>query len=87
MVYEVDYSSAEAKGCSSKLTIENKIFYIKLLESSKQPARYFVGGQKGIITKEISPNEFDFWVKTLSYKEDEIEQIKKKLRLGKKYLR
>lgn len=87
MVYEVDYASAEAKGCSSKLTIENKIFYIRLLKSCTDPARYFAGDSKGIVTKEISPNEFDFWLKTLADKEDEIEQIRKKLNLGKRYLR
>ena len=87
MVHEVDYATAETRGCSSKLTIENKIFYVRLLESCMQPARYFAGDQKGIITKEISPNEFDFWVETLSDKEEEIEQIKKELNLGKKYLR
>ena len=87
MVHEVDYAAAETKGCSSKLAIENKIFYVRLLESCMQPTRYFVSDQKGIIIKEISPNEFDFWVETLSDKEEEIEQIKKELNLGKKYLR
>jgi len=87
MVHEVDYATAETRGCSSKLTIENKIFYVRLLESCMQPTRYFVSDQKGIIIKEISPNEFDFWVETLSDKEEEIEQIKKELNLGKKYLR
>ena len=87
MVHEVDYATAETRGCSSKLTIENKIFYVRLLESCMQPTRYFVSDQKGIIIKEISPNEFDFWVETLSDKEEEVEQIKKELNLGKKYLR
>jgi hypothetical protein len=87
MVYEVDYAAAETKGCSSRLTIENKIFYVRLLESCTKPPRFFAGDQRGIITKEISPNEFDFWLKTLAGKEEEIEQIKKRLNSGKRYLR
>jgi len=87
MGYEVDYATAEAKGCSSKLTIENRIFYVKLFEASTQPARYYAGDQKGVIIKEISKNEFDFWLKALTDKQTDVEEIKKKLSSGKKYSR
>lgn len=87
MVYEVDYAAAETRGCSSKLTIENKIFYVRLLDSCTKPARFFAGDQKGIITKEISQNEFDFWLKTLVSRQEEIDQIRRKLDSGRRYLR
>ncbi len=87
MVHEIAYATAETKGCSSKLTIEGKIFYVRLLESSMQRARYFAGDQNGTITKEISQNEFNFWLGTLADNEEEIEKIRMKLNVGKKYLR
>ncbi len=87
MGHHVDYSTAESKGCSSRLKIEDKVFYVKLLESSKQPARYFAADQKGTITKEISQTEFNFWLETLSDDEAEIKQIKNKLGSGRKYHR
>ncbi len=86
MTYEIDYAAAETKGCSSRITIGNKIFYIKLFKSNL-PTRYLVADQKGLIIKEISKNEFEFWLRTLADKEDEIEQIGNKLSLGKRYLR
>ncbi|HII85533.1 TPA: hypothetical protein HA273_02945 [Candidatus Bathyarchaeota archaeon] len=86
MAHEVDYATAETRGCSSKLTIENKIFYVKLFGSSTQPSRYFAGDKKGIITKEISKTEFDFWLRALANEEEEIKQIRKKIDSGKKYL-
>lgn len=85
MTHEVDYTAAELRGCSSKLTIENKIFYIKLPELPSQPIKYFAGDQKGAITKEISRNEFDFWLETLGNSAEEISQIRLKLSSGKKY--
>jgi len=84
MAHEVDYAAAETRGCSSKLTIENRIFYVKLFASSNQPI-YFAGDQKGIITKEISAAEFDFWLGTLADDEEETKQVRKKLSSGKKY--
>jgi hypothetical protein len=87
MSYKVDYSDAEKQGCSSKVTIENRIFYVKLFESATEPARYYAGDQKGTILKEISKKEFDFWLKTLADKELEIEDIKTKINSGKKYPR
>ena len=85
MSYEVDYAEAEKEGCSSKLTIENRIFYVKLFESPTQKARYFAADQKGIITKEISETEFGFWLETLSDKATDIANIKHQLSSGKKY--
>lgn len=85
MAHEVDYTSAETRGCSSKLIIEDKIFYVKLFNSSNQKPRYFAGDQKGIITKEISKTEFDFWLSTLTEEKEEIKLIRKKIDLGKKY--
>jgi hypothetical protein len=84
MVYEVDYAAGEKEGCSSKLTIEHRIFYVKLFELPPESARYYAGDQHGIL-KEISKGEFDFWLKVLADNEQEIEYIKKKISLGKKY--
>jgi hypothetical protein len=84
MVYSVDYGEGEIKGCSSKLTIENRIFYVKLFESEKQTC-YYAGDQNGRLLKEISKTEFDLWLKILAGKEADIEDIKKKVNEGKKY--
>ena len=85
MGYEVDYAKAEKKGCSSKLTIENRIFYVKLFESPAQLARYYAGAQDGTIIKEISKREFDFWLEVLADTESDIKDIEKKISSGKKY--
>ena len=85
MSYEVDYAEAEKKGCSSRLTIENRIFYVKLFESPMEKARYFAGDQKGVIVKEISENEFFFWLETLADKKTDAENIKRQLSSGKNY--
>jgi hypothetical protein len=84
MVYEVDYVQGEKEGCSSKLTIENRVFYVKLFESPEKPTKYYGGSQNGIL-KEISENEFYLWLKILAGKEAEIEDIKNKVNSGKKY--
>ena len=84
MAYEVDYADGEKEGCSSKLTIEHRIFYLKLFESPTEPVKYFAGDQNGIL-KEISKNEFELWLKILADKDTDIEEIKKKISLGKKY--
>jgi hypothetical protein len=84
MVYEVDYAAGEKKGCSSKLTIEHRIFYVKLFQSPAESAKYYGGDQKGIL-KEISRTEFELWLKILADKEEDIEDIKKKISSGKKY--
>jgi hypothetical protein len=84
MDYEVDYAEGEKEGCSSKLTIEHRIFYVKLLMVPLGSAVYYAGDQHGIL-KEISKAEFEFWLKVLAEKEQVIEAIKKKLGVGKKY--
>jgi hypothetical protein len=85
MVYDVDYVEGEKKGCSSRLTIENRIFYVKLLDSLKQPARYYAGDQNGRLLKEISKTEFALWLKILAGNEADIKDIKNKISVGKKY--
>ena len=85
MAYEVDYVEGEKEGCSSKLTIENKIFYIKLFESPAESAKYYAGDQNGIIFKEISKTEFDLWLRILAGKAADIEDIRTKINSGKKY--
>lgn len=87
MGYKVDYVEAEKEGCSSKLTIENRTFYVKLFELSTESTRYLAADQKGVILKEISKAEFDFWLKTLADKEADIEDITKKIGQGKRYFR
>jgi hypothetical protein len=84
MKYEVDYVEGEKEGCSSKLTIEHRIFYFKLFESPTEPLKYFAGDQDGIL-KEVSKNEFELWLRILADNKAEIEDIKKKISLGKKY--
>jgi len=85
MDYEVNYAEGEKEGCSSKLEIEHRIFYIKLLTLPQESAAYYAGDEHGIL-KEISKAEFDFWLKVLAdNNEKDIEAIKKKISLGKKY--
>ena len=85
MSYKVDYAEAEKKGCSSRLTIENRIFYVKMFESPKDNLRYFAGDQKGFIFKEISESEFLFWLVTLADKKADVAAIQEMLSTGKKY--
>jgi hypothetical protein len=84
MVYEVDYAEGEKEECSSKLTIEHRIFYVKLFKSPAESAKYYAGDQNGIF-KEISKTEFDLWLRILADKAADIEDIRKKLSSGKKY--
>ena len=83
MVYEIDYRAGEQIGCSSKIVIADRIFYVKLFSS--MPPRFFSGDQQGIIQKEISEAEFDLWIKILADCEADVETIQKKLNVGKKY--
>jgi hypothetical protein len=85
MVYYVDYVEGEKKGCSSRLTIENRIFYVKLIESPQQSVRYFAGDQNGRLLKEISKTEFALWLKILAGKEADIKDVKERINEGKKY--
>ena len=83
MGYEIDFAAGEHAGCSSKLVIADRIFYVKLFSS--EPSRFFSGDQKGVIQKEISKAEFDLWVNILADNEADALDIQKKLGLGKKY--
>jgi hypothetical protein len=83
MGFEIDYNAAERSGCSSKLVIADRIFYVKLFSS--EPSRFFSGDQKGVIQKEISKAEFELWINILADNEIEVLDIQKKLCLGKKY--
>lgn len=84
MDYEVNYAEGEKEGCSSRLDIEHRIFYVKLLTVPPESAVYYAGDQHGIL-KAISKAEFDFWLKVLAENAQEIEAIKKKIIVGKKY--
>ena len=83
MGYEVNYAAGEQVGCSSKLVIADRIFYVKLFSSDE--ARFFSGDQKGVIQKEISKAEFELWLNILADSEADAIAIQKKLGLGKKY--
>jgi hypothetical protein len=83
MGYEIDYAAGERAGCSSKLVIADRIFYVKVFSS--EPSRFFSGDQKGVIQKEISKAEFDLWINILADNEAEAQEAQKKLCLGKKY--
>lgn len=83
MPYEIDYAAGEKASCSSKITIADRIFYVKLFSS--QPSRFFSGDQKGIIQKEISKAEFELWINILADSETDAAEISKKLGVGKKY--
>jgi hypothetical protein len=83
MGYEIDFAAGERAGCSSKLVIADRIFYVKVFSS--EPSRFYSGDQKGVIQKEISKAEFDMWVNILADNEAEAQEAQKKLGLGKKY--
>jgi hypothetical protein len=83
MSYEIDYIEGERVGCSSKITIADRIFYIKLFTSGS--SRFFSGDQQGVIQKEISKAEFELWINILVDNESDSSMIQKKLGLGKKY--
>jgi len=83
MVFEIDYSAGEQVGCSSKIIIADRIFYVKLFFSG--PSRFFSGDQQGVIQKEISEVEFDLWITILADCEADVGMIQKKLNVGKKY--
>ena len=83
MGYEIDYVEGERVGCSSKIIIADRIFYIKLFTSGS--SRFFSGDQQGVIQKEISKAEFELWINILVDRESDANLIRKKLGLGKKY--
>jgi len=81
--YEIDYAEGEQVGCSSKIVIADRIFYVKLFAS--EASRFFSGDQQGVIQKEISKAEFELWINILADNEADVSAILKKLGLGKKY--
>jgi hypothetical protein len=83
MGYVIDYSVGEKAGCSAQINIADRIFYVK--NFSNVPSRFFSADQQGVIEKEISKNEFEFWVGALADSEAEVPVILKKLSEGKKY--
>lgn len=83
MVYEIDYARGERVGCSVKIIIADRIFYVKLFAS--EASRFFSGDQQGVIQKEISKAEFELWLNILADSEVDAEEIQKKLMSGKKY--
>jgi len=83
MGYEINFAAGEKADCSSRLIIADRMFYVKLLNTSSP--RYFSGDQKGVIQKEISKAEFELWINILADNEKEVLEIQKKLAEGKKY--
>ena len=83
MGYKIDYSEGEKAGCSSKIVIADRIFYVKLF--ADKLSRYFSGDPQGVIQKEISKNEFELWLNVLADSETDEAEIQGKLALGKKY--
>jgi hypothetical protein len=83
MGYEIDYAAGELVGCSSKIVIADRIFYVKLFVSLS--SRFFSGDQQGVIQKEISKSEFDLWINILADHEGDVNTIQKKLNVGKQY--
>jgi hypothetical protein len=81
--YEIDYVEGERVGCSSKIVIADRIFYVKLF--SAEPSMFFSGDQRGVIQKEISKAEFELWINILADNEADVKDIQKRLGLGKKY--
>jgi hypothetical protein len=84
MAYEVDYDSAERESCSSKIVLDDRIFYVRLLASPVGTAKYFSADQNGNLQKEISKAEFELWVNILADDED-VEAILEKVSQGKKF--
>jgi hypothetical protein len=83
MGYEINYVEGELVGCSSKIIIADRIFYVKLLSSGA--SKFFSGDQQGVIQKEISKSEFELWINILADNEADVEEIQKELGSGKKY--
>jgi hypothetical protein len=83
MGYEIDYVEGELVGCSSKIIIADRIFYVKLYSSGA--SKFFSGDQQGVIQKEISKAEFELWINILADTETDVEEIQIKLGSGKKY--
>ncbi|XHH09960.1 MAG: hypothetical protein ACFCUE_04845 [Candidatus Bathyarchaeia archaeon] len=85
MTYEIDYTSAEIESCSSKIVIDDRIFYVRLLASHVGAAKYFSADQDGHLQKEISKAEFELWVNILADNDSDVKLILEKLSQGKKF--
>ena len=86
MPYEIDYASAESENYSSKIVLDDRIFYVKLFASPVGYAKYFYAEQNGRLQKEISKLEFDVWLTILTDSDEtEIKAIIEKINQGKKY--
>ncbi len=85
MTYNIDYASAENERCSSKIVIDDRIFYVKLLSSPEGATKYFSADQKGNLQKEISKTEFELWINILADNDTDVKIILEKLTQGKKY--
>lgn len=85
MVYKVDYEAAEKHNCSTKIEIDDRVFYVKLFTLSENSAKFFSAEQDGNLQKEISKAEFELWLNILAEDEIEVKDILKKLSMGKKY--
>jgi hypothetical protein len=85
MAYEIDYVSAESESCSSKIVLDDRIFYVKLLSTPDGAAKYFSADQNGHLQKEISKAEFELWVNILADNDLDIKVILEKITQGKKY--
>jgi hypothetical protein len=83
MGHQIDYPAGERAGCSSQITIADRIFYTKLFSTA--PSRYFSADQQGVIEKEISTAEFELWIGILADNEADAAEIIKKLKQGKEY--
>jgi hypothetical protein len=83
MGYQIDYPAGEKAGCSSQITIADRIFYTKLFSTA--PSRYFSADQQGVIEKEISKAEFELWIGILADNEADAAEILRELAEGKKY--
>jgi hypothetical protein len=81
----LDYVSAESEGCSSKIVLDDRIFYVKLLTSPVGSAKYFSANQDGHLQKEISKSEFELWVNILADNDSDVKDILEKITQGKKY--
>jgi hypothetical protein len=85
MVYEIDYDSAESESCSSKIVLDDRIFYVRLLTTPSGGAKFFSADQNGHLQKEISKAEFELWVNILADNDADVKIILEKVYQGKKY--
>jgi hypothetical protein len=83
MGYQIDYAAGEQAGCSSQITIADRIFYSKHFDASQ--SRFFSADQQAVVEKEISKAEFELWIGILSDSEVEAAEAIKKMSQGKKY--